>query len=65
RPGNKINKRFIEELRGLNPDVYLIEKQKSIDTSSSYIRAHLYKTDMSNHLSQDILEYIKDEGLYL
>jgi len=65
RPGNKINKRFIEELRGINPNVYLVEEQKSIDTSSSYIRANLYKSDMSNHLSQDILKFIKDESLYL
>jgi len=65
RPGNKINKRFIEELRGINPNVYLVEEQKSIDTSSSYIRANLHKSDMSNHLSQDILKFIKNEGLYL
>ena len=65
RPGNKINKNFINQLKAINPNIYLVEDLKSVNTSSTKIRASFKNTDMSSHLSQDIIDYINDEGLYL
>ena len=65
RPGNKINKNFINQLKTINPSIYLVENLKSINTSSTKIRASFKIDDMSSHLSPDIIDYIESEHLYL
>ena len=65
RPGNKINKNFINQLKAINPNIFLVEGLKSVNTSSTKIRASFKSENMSSHLSQDIIDYINDEGLYL
>jgi nicotinate (nicotinamide) nucleotide adenylyltransferase len=64
RPGHKINTRFIDQLRQLNSEIYVVENHKSIDTSSSYIRASFHKKNMNVHLSTDVIVYINNQNLY-
>lgn len=68
RPGNKINLSFIEELKTLNPNIFVVESQISVNTSSTFIRGnfanHLNSPDMSEHLSADVIEFIKAHQLY-
>ena len=65
RPGNKINLNFIKGLQKINKDVYVVESDKSVNTSSTFIRKNIKcNFDMSNHLSDDIMSYISQKSLY-
>lgn len=64
RPGSTINESFIMELKMMNPDIFTLTSKQSVDTSSTYIRSHFTECDMSPHLSQDIIQFIKTEFLY-
>ena len=69
RPGHKINKNFIKQLREFNPNIYLVENLKSVNTSSTEIRTSLYsaknnKVNLNSYLSEDIVRYISEQGLY-
>jgi len=65
RPGHKINNAFIDQLKNINPEIYIVEKGTSVDTSSTNIRTNFYSSDMVPYLSCDIIEYIKRNDLYL
>lgn len=64
RPGHKINRNFIEQLRKINPEIYLVENETSVNTSSSEIRANFYNFEMDLQLSNDVINHIIDQGLY-
>jgi nicotinate (nicotinamide) nucleotide adenylyltransferase len=64
RPGHKINKNFIKQLREINPDVYLVESHTSVNTSSSQIRDTFYTSNMESHLSKEVIDFINIQNLY-
>ncbi len=64
RPGNRINHNFIAKLRKVNPDVFVVQNSDIVDISSTEIRRGFDAEQVVGLLSPDILDYIKDQGLY-
>jgi len=63
RPGHKINLKFIQKLKRINPEIYIVESEKSVDISSSAIRVANNQFREKN-LSKDIFDYIVINNLY-
>ena len=66
RPGHGINFSFIERLKDLNPDVYVITGLPEVDVSSTQLRAALrsQKTSLKYHMAASVLKYISQHKVY-
>ncbi len=61
RPGHNVNERFINELKTLNKNVFVVNDCRQVNTSSSSLRKMACS---SNQLSTDIKNYIHQNNLY-
>ena len=67
RPGHSINLSFIQQLKEINADVYVVSGLPSIDVSSTQLRAELSKSsNISGQLiSASVLSYLVKHKLYV
>lgn len=64
RPGHKINLDFIQQLKQINPEIYIVESSKIIDVSSSQVRTMKIKNERKRCLSEDVFQFILTSELY-
>ena len=66
RPGHGINASFIEQLRAINPEVYVVTGLPSIEVSSTHIRNQFkHSKNIGNKLiSESIINYVLSNNLY-
>ncbi len=66
RPGHGINARFIEQLRGINPAVFVVKGLPSVDVSSTQIRNYVLTQSAEYHplVSPVIHTFIQRHHLY-
>ena len=66
RPGHGINASFIEQLKDLNPDVYVVTGLPEVDVSSTQMRAALraQQTISKDHMAASVLQYIRQHKVY-
>jgi len=66
RPGHGINLSFIEQLKQINPNVYVVTGLPSIEVSSTQIRTKLSMQQpiSSKFIATSIRNYCVDNGLY-
>lgn len=65
RPGHGINNRFIEQIKAINPNIFVVNSDQNVDTSSTEIRSNIQKAYENHCLSHDIANYIKSNDLYI
>ncbi|MCF6301158.1 MAG: nicotinate-nicotinamide nucleotide adenylyltransferase [Proteobacteria bacterium] len=69
RPGYKINLNYINKLKNTNPNIHITKPKISIDISSTKIRNYFknnsYNNDIYNYLSNNILNFIQKNQLYI
>ncbi len=66
RPGHGINSSFIQQLKDLNPNVFVVSELPQVDISSTKLRNQLKKNQMTspNEISTDVSNYINRHELY-
>lgn len=64
RPGHGINQRFIEQIKAINPNIFVVNSDQVVDTSSSTIRSNITEALSGDCMAQDIIEYVKLNHLY-
>ncbi len=66
RPGHGINASFIEQLKDLNPDVYVLTDLPSVEVSSTNIRNQFkHSRNIENKLiPESIIKYVHSNNLY-
>jgi len=62
RSGHGINQSFIEQLKEYNSEIYVVENELTVDTSSTAIRNNLNKS--RRYLSTDIYKYVLKNKIY-
>lgn len=62
RPGHRINKRFIDQLKQLNKNIHIVIGHKDVAISSTQLRQDF--KSQQHHVSDDIRAYIEQEKLY-
>lgn len=63
RPGHKLNLGFIEQLKQINPEIYIVDEDNSVNVSSSELR-HASILVREEKLSKDVFAYIIENNLY-
>ena len=64
RPGHKINLNFVQKLKQIKPEIYIVESNSSVNVSSSELRSGTNKVRQEK-LSKDVFDYVLKNNLYL
>ncbi|TDR17501.1 nicotinate-nicotinamide nucleotide adenylyltransferase [Marinicella litoralis] len=66
RPGHGINHGFINRLRDINSDVFVVKDLPTIEISSTLLRAELIKHEKpdDSYLSERVFKYIQKHSIY-
>ena len=64
RPGNCINQNFIQQLKLINENVFVVDNAEVVAVSSSEIRNDSNLLNNTALVSKDVAEYILQQGLY-
>ena len=66
RPGHRINAAFVDQLRSINNNIYVVTDLPDFPTSSTHIRQQLQNAQSRAHkdLPEVVWQYITHHGLY-